>query len=182
MGGDPHYSVLLPTGQLLCFSVQGEKGFSFNLISNELMHMNALFVQDSVRDEVTWIGSLGIVVRNTPYKKSNVTKLRFMVEEKKIYIGEEVALQVQKIEKLTFSNGKLMINDSSRRKGEKSPEVYVDLQDVGLSFKVRFTKSKHLDLSWERVEKQPADSHGIIGEGYLKIMYSTVGGVLIVRI
>ena len=173
MGGDPHYSVLLPSGQLLCFSVQGETGFSFNLISNKLMHMNALFVQDSVRDEVTWIGSLGIVVRNTPYKKSDVTKLRFVVEEKKIYIGEEVALQVQKIEKLTFSNGKLMINESSRTKGEKSPEVYVDLQDVGLSFKVRFTKSKHLDLSWERVDKQPADSHGMIGEGYFGVIYCT---------
>ena len=172
MGGDPHYSVLLPSGQLLCFSVQGETGFSFNLISNKLMHMNALFVQDAVRDEVTWIGELGIVVRNTPYKKFKHTKLRFVVEEKKIYIGEEVALQVQKIDKLTFSNGKLMINESSRTKGEKSPEVYVDLQDVGLSFKVRFTKSKHLDLSWERVAKQPADSHGMIGEGYLKlIMY-----------
>ena len=87
--------------------------------------------------------------------------------EKKIYIGDEVALQVQKIEKLAFSNGKLMISESSRTKGEKSPEVYVDLQDVGLSFKVRFTKSKHLDLSWDRVAKQPTDSHGMIGKGCL---------------
>ena len=170
MGGDPHYSVLLPSGQLLCFSVQGETGFSFNLISNKLMHMNALFVQDAVRDEVTWIGELGIVVRNTPYKKFNVTKLRFVVEEKTIYIGEKVVLQVQRIDKLTFSNGKLLIAESSRTKGEKSPEVYVDLQDVGLSFKVRFTKSKHLDLSWERVAKQPADSHGMIGESCLEII------------
>ena len=150
--------------------MHGETGFSFNLISNELMHMNALFVQDSVRDEVTWISSLGIVVRNAPYKQSKVTKLRFVVEEKMIYIGEEVALQVQKIERLTFSNGKLMINESSRPKGAKSPEVHVDLQDARLSFKVRFTNSKHLDLTWERVEKQPADSHGLIGEGCLRVI------------
>ena len=53
MGGDPHFSIMLPTKQQLCYSIQGESGFTFNLISNELMQMNALFVADSKREEVT---------------------------------------------------------------------------------------------------------------------------------
>ena len=165
MGDDPHFSILLPTGQMLCFSVQGEKGFSFNLISNKLVHMNALFTPDPIRDEVTWIGSLGIVVKNTPYKTSNVTKLRFEVQEKKVYIGHEVALSVENIDNLSFSSGKLRISETSKNGTEKTPEVTVHLKDVGLSFRVQY-KTRHLDLLWDRVEKQPNNSHGIIGEHY----------------
>ncbi len=47
LGDDPHYSILLPSGQLLCYSVQGEHNFTFNLISNSLLQMNALFVPDN---------------------------------------------------------------------------------------------------------------------------------------
>ena len=165
VGGDPHYSVLLPTGQLLCFSVHGEKDFSFNLISNDLMHMNALFIQDPIRDEITWIGSLGIVVKNTPtlYSKSNVTRLRFEAGEKMVYIGDKVTLVAQKVARITFSNGKLTISEMPGHKKMKRHEVHVDLQDVGLSFSVRFVKN-HLDLAWERVDKQPNNFHGMIGE------------------
>ena len=165
MGGDPHYSVLLPTGQMLCFSVHGEKGFSFNLVSNSQMHMNALFIPDSRREEITWIGSLGITVRNTPnpYRKSNVTKLRFEAEEKKVYIGDKVTLLAQKVDRLTFRNGKLTISQVSRPKSAKYYMVYVDLQDVGLSFSVKFIR-KHLDMTWKWVDHQPTDSHGLIGK------------------
>ena len=163
MGGDPHYSVLLPNGQLLCFSVHGNRDFSFNLISNNLMHMNALFIPDPVRDEITWIGSLGIVVRNTPYKKSNVTKLRFEAREKKVYIGDEASLDVKNVEKLVFLNGKLIISEAPMlRKIADHPEVHVDLQDIGIGFKVRFMKNS-LDMTWEKVDQQPRDSHGLIG-------------------
>ena len=92
MALDPHYSILLPTGQLLCFTVHVQSGFSFNLISNKQMHMNALFVQDPRREEITWIGSLGVVLRVTKYKHSIVTKLRIDAIEKKIYVGDKVTL------------------------------------------------------------------------------------------
>jgi hypothetical protein len=48
-GDDPHFSIVLPSSRLLCFTVQGEHGFAFNLINNEHLHMNALFVPDSQR-------------------------------------------------------------------------------------------------------------------------------------
>ncbi len=51
-GDDPHFSIVLPSGRLLCYTVQGEHGFSFNLISNKKMTMNARFVPDSRRSEV----------------------------------------------------------------------------------------------------------------------------------
>ena len=166
MGGDPHYSLMLPTGQLLCFSVHGEKNFPFNLISNSLLQMNAFFIEDARREEITWIGSLGVVVQHATYKKSNATKMRFEAKEQTIYINNGVSLLAKRVEKLTLANGKLTITEGLRRRGDRKPEVEVDLVDVGLHFTVRFVKKRHLDMSWKKVDLQPADSHGIIGKSF----------------
>ena len=166
MGGDPHYSIMLPSGQLLCFSVHGEKDFPFNLISNNLLQMNAFFIEDALRDEITWIGSLGVVVHNVHYKKSNSTKIRFEAKNQMIHINNGVTLHARKVEKLTLAHGKLTVTEALRRRGDKKPVVEVDLVDVGLAFSVRFVKKRHLDMSWKRVHHQPADSHGLIGEQY----------------
>ena len=148
---------------MLCFSVHGEPGFTFNLISNKWLQMNARFVQDPIREEITWIGSLGIVVFHSSYKDDNTTKIRFEAKEKKIYIGSDVSLQVQKIEKLKFENGRLSISEAMRAKSENRPEVEVELVDAAFSFTVRFVKSTHVDIFWNKVGKQDSKSHGIIG-------------------
>ena len=158
-GGDPHFSIVLPTGQLLCFTVQGEHNFAFNLISNEKVQINAMFLPDSRRPEVTWMGSIGITALNSGYKKSNGTSLRFVAKEKKIYIGDKVVLSARKIEKLTFTDGKLTISEALP---VKHPEVLVDLHDVSLSFSIKF-KKEHLDIFWRSTGAQTVNSHGLIG-------------------
>ena len=164
MGGDPHYSIMLPSGQLLCFSVHGEKNFPFNLISNSLLQMNAFFIEDARREEITWIGSLGVVVQHSSYKKSNTTKMRFDAQEQMIYISNGVSLHAKRVERLMLANGKLTVTEAVRKNAEKNAEVEVDLVDVGLAFSVRFVKKRHLDMSWRKVSQQPTDSHGIIGK------------------
>lgn len=172
MGGDPHFSIVLPTKQLLCFSLQGEHGFVFNLISSPQLQMNALFVPDAVRSEVTWLGSLGVVIKNNVFKRSNVTKMRFVANTKKIYIGDKVKLNADAVEKLTFVNGKLQISEAERDVSQKSHlEVQVDLVDLGLSFAVWFVKGNHLDMKWNNVLQQPKNSHGIIGMLVIKFRY-----------
>jgi len=160
---DPHYSILLPTGQVLCFTVHGQSGFPFNLISNKQMHMNALFVQDPKREEVTWIGSLGVIMKGIKYKRINTLKLRFDASGKRIYIGDKVTLLAQEIERVTFNRGKLSISEANSN--PEHPVVHVDLQDVGLSLTVRFKKF-HLDIVWNKVNEQPKDSHGLIGKSH----------------
>lgn len=164
MGGDPHFSIVLPTKQLLCFSLQGEHGFVFNLISGPQLQMNALFVPDAVRSEVTWLGSLGVVIKNNAFKRSNTTKLRFVADTKKIYIGDKIKLNADAVEKLTFVNGKLQISEAERDSSQRTHlEVQVDLMDLGLNFAVWFVKGNHLDMKWNNVLQQPKNSHGLIG-------------------
>jgi len=158
--GDPHFSVLLPNNQRLCYTVQGEHSYSFNLISNRLLQMNARFIPDPIRDEVTWIGSLGIVVKG---KMSNVTRVRFEAADKTVHIGDKLSLHVKKIDKLTFSNGKLVISEAPKDRKARGYHLEVELVDIGIHFWVEFVKD-HLDMSWYKVGKQPPKSHGIIGE------------------
>ena len=163
VGDDPHFSIAMPSGQLLCYTVQGEHGFTFNLISNKKIHMNAMFVPDSRREEVTWLGSMGIVIHSSSYKRSNGTALRFEAKANTIHIGNKIMLKARNIEKLTFSDGKLTISEAPPVEGFKYPTVYVDLQDVGLSFTIKFM-NEHLDLFWHSTGQVIGDSHGIIGK------------------
>ena len=163
LGDDPHFSIVLPSGKLLCYTVQGEHGFSFNLISNKKMTMNAKFVPDSRRSEVTWIGSMGIVVRDNTYKQANATALRFEARERKVYIGDKVELEARNIERLTFKNGKLTISEAPPSEGFKYPSLYVDLQDVEITFTMKFM-NEHLDIFWHRTGGKIPDSHGLIGK------------------
>ena len=162
-GDDPHFSIVLPSGKLLCYTVQGEHGFSFNLISNKKMTMNAKFVPDSRRSEVTWMGSMGIIVRDNTYKQANATALRFEAMEKKVYIGDKVELAARNIDKMTFKNGKLTISEATPTEGFKYPSIYVDLQDVEITFTMKFM-NEHLDIFWHRTGGKIPDSHGLIGK------------------
>ena len=82
--GDPHFNIMLPNKQSLCFTLQGEHGFVFNLLSNQLLQMNALFVPDKERSEVTWLDLLRLVVKNNHFEKSNITKVRLVADERMI--------------------------------------------------------------------------------------------------
>jgi len=124
--------------------------------------MNAMFVPDSHREEVTWIGSIGIVVQNCHYKQSNATYLRFETKCKKIYIRDKVVLEAKNIEKLILVKGKLTISEAPPFEGFKYPSVIVDLQDVDLNFTIKFM-GEHLDLFWHNTGMQTEDSHGLIG-------------------
>ena len=163
VGDDPHFAVTLESGKTLCYTVQGEHGFAFNLISNQKVYMNAMFVPDRDREEVTWLGNMGIVVNNNGYKKSNMTKLRFEAIKNKIHVDDQMVLDARNIEKITIQNGKLTISEAPPMEGYKQPFVRVDLKDVELSFSVKFM-TEHLDLYWHSTGQNLADSHGLIGK------------------
>jgi hypothetical protein len=163
IGDDPHFAVTLESGKTLCYTVQGEHGFAFNLISNQKVYMNAMFVPDRDREEVTWLGTMGIVVNNNGYKKSNMTKLRFEAIKNKIHVDDQMVLEARNIEKITIQNGKLTISEAPPVDGYKTPFVRIDLKDVELSFSVKFM-TEHLDLYWHSTGQNLADSHGLIGQ------------------
>ena len=171
VGDDPHFAVGLPDGKLLCYTVQGEHGFAFNLISNKRLYMNAMFVPDAKRKEVTWLGNMGIVIKNHGLKKTNMTKLRFQAIKNLIHIDDQMSLDARNIDKLTFENGKLTISEALPVEGYKQPMVRIDLVDVELSFSIKFM-TEHLDLFWHSTGQKLADSHGLIGKEAASVFVS----------
>jgi len=130
---------------------------SFNLITSTRLIMNAMFIPDSHRKEVTWLGSIGVVVANSQYQGSNLTKL------KEVHIAEKVTLKAKNIEKLTFHEGKQTISEAPPKEGFQYPAVKVNLNDVGLTFTIKYTGS-HLGMFWHSVGEQREDSHGLVGK------------------
>ena len=161
-GGDPHFSVLLPDNHILCYTVQGERGSVFNLISHKNLHMNALFVPNSGKRNATWIGALGVVIGNSQ-QSSNVTKITINATSKNICVGDGITLAAKNVQELHVKHGELLSSISNSQKHSGNPRVKVILEDVGLQFIVRFTQ-KHLEVFWQRMGILSKDSHGLIGK------------------
>jgi len=161
-GGDPHFSVVLPDNQILCYTVQGEHDSVFNLISHKNLHMNALFVPNSGKRNATWIGALGVVIGNSQ-QSSNVTKITINATSKNICVGDGITLAAKNVQELHVQHGELLSSIPNTQKDSGVPRVKVILEDVGLQFVVRFTQ-QHLEVFWHRMEILSKDSHGLIGK------------------
>ena len=168
LGDDPHFAVLLPSGVFLCYSIQGEHDKVFNLISNPDVHINALFIPDAKREEVTWIGSLGIVTHPRHSGCGNQTRISFSIHNSSVTVtnlpgegSKTVSWKSTEITALSISNCK--INIALRSDHVKHPIVEVALHDIKLNFAVKFQNS-HLDIFWHAVGEQPELSHGLIGQ------------------
>ena len=160
LGDDPHFSVVLPSKRLLCFSVQGTHGLNYNLISNKHLVMNARFVPDSRRDEVTWIGSLGLTIHGSNYWGGNKIAIRFESIPPSVSINDRAKFDPHDIQHIVVINGKLRIMEGELVKGFKYPSVKFSVASI--SFSVVF-KREHLDLFWHSTQQQTENSHGLIG-------------------
>ena len=158
MGSDPHFSVHLPSGHTLCYTVQGEHNTNFNLYSSNRLKINARFVPDEITDN-TWLGVIGITIIDSGNK---ATQLMFEASNQQIYIADDVILKASTIEKLVFKDGRLVIVNTPRRLSLISPKVHVDIRDSRLNFTISFVKNQHLDLLWHSTG-QDESMHGIIG-------------------
>ena len=170
LGDDPHFAVLLPSRMFLCYSVQGEPDHVFNLISNRDLHINALFVPDPKREEVTWIGGLGIV--SHPSNGGNVTFVSFTTKNSSVTITSHLRIGGNSFLKTISMKAKhvasiTLVKDDIHIKQHMSlsdkPTVNVVLGDVKLDFTVKFD-NLHLDMFWHNVGVQARSSHGLIGQ------------------
>lgn len=164
VGGDPHFSIVLPNNELFCYTIQGEIGSVYNLISNKNFHINALFVHNSGKRSrnATWIGALGVVIFNN---QSSDTKLTFdgSVGLIDIAAADGIPLAAKSIQGIDFHDGELSLSPVHGQKQKGNPSVTVSADDIGLRFTVRFTR-KHLEIFWQSVGQHSDDSHGLIGE------------------
>ena len=150
--------MLLPSGCLLCYTIQGQANSFFNLINNENLVMNALFVPDpnptfKIR---TWLGQIGIIVKGV----EKHIQLVFTASTREITLNKRVSIPLNSVEKLSFRTGKLVMMES---KQTQHPRIYIDYDDAGLHLSVVFINDHRLDLIWHSTNKITGKSRGLIG-------------------
>ena len=160
-GSDPHFAIRLSEGELLCYTFQGRHNTIFNLLGNDHLQMNALFVPDVTDYDNTWLGAIGVTALHDGKK---TTTLRFTAADHLVRIGERVQLDAKTIKKLTLNKGELSILEAPSNKTKLYPRVQVDFVDSKLSFTVGFTKNSHLDLYWHSTGIPSKMSSGVIGK------------------
>ena len=158
MGSDPHFSVLLPSGTLLCYTVQGQANSFFNLISNEHLAMNALFVPDPNPElkVKTWLGQIGITVKGAEKR----IQLVFTAATSEVTVNKKVSIPSSTVEKLSFRTGKLVMMET---KQTRHPRIYIEYDDAGLHLSIVFVNDHHLDLIWHSTSKITGKSRGLVG-------------------
>ena len=124
------------------------------------MTINAQFVKDKVRDEVTWISRIGVAVKGRKQHShkgalGGTSTLRFEALSKLVYVNERNKFKARDIEKITLTRNKLTVINRPRHSpampfNKSSISVTVDLPDIPLSFSVDFI-GDHLDIIYYRI-------------------------------
>ena len=173
MGDDPHFSVVLKGGEILCYTVHGDHYRTYNLLSTKRMQINGRFIPDATHKTVTWIGSLAIVFLERDSRK---TFLKFDTVGSIISINERANLSAKNIAMIAVEGGAFKLVEATPTDEFRYPQVRVELVDVGVSFSVVF-KREHLDLLWHhtkecRGSRCTGHAHGLIGMCCVRYMLS----------
>ena len=165
-GDDPHFAVLLPSKDQLCFTVQGEQGFIFNLVTSSQLTINALFVQDSIREEITWMGTISVILNHDSYKGATRTTLRFDANSHLVYINEREKFDARQISVISLANGSLEADARYYQVYQNSsdyPTITINVN--GLHFSVQYVNS-HLNLIYQNIPAtiDECDYSGLLGQ------------------
>ena len=169
-GADPHFTCPLRNGEMLCFNVQGEPNFSFNLISSKYINLNALFVtpaeeeSKSIDADATFVGDLGLVVKSKNLKE--MVKIKISASDHSINVlGSHTILMDNSVTVKINEEGKAIVKSTtptSTVSKEKNAWLYIDTE-YGFGMKIRFLK-KHLDMFITDNSGFTNNTHGLLGK------------------
>ena len=160
MGLDPHFIVLLPGGEKLCYSVQGQPGKIFSLFKNEIVQVNAQYVPAHGRHHSTYLGAVGI----TCFKGAPIT-IVFTAINQMITISSGLEIDARQIVEITFKDNDVILTeaDEEAKKAHRHHGIHVEVTDLKLAFSVWIMDSAYLDVTWHSPGHLKQDSQGLIG-------------------
>ena len=151
----------------MCFSVQGEPDFAFNLISDKYIKLNGQFVlpaeeeSHTISNVSTFLGDLGLVITNQKTNSSTVIKVSAV--DHSVLVGN--SLTIVKDRPVTVNVFEKVITSvdahvQTTRLRDESAWLFISTDGFGI--KVRFYK-KHLDMFLTKTNGLTKDAHGLIG-------------------
>ena len=167
---DPHFYLPLVNGDHMCFSVQGEPNFAFNLISDECIKLNAQFVlpakdgSNTIANVSTFLGDLGMVVHNQNTDKDVV--IHVSAQDHSVLVGNSLTVVKDKPVFVDVLNSKVSVDvniNKQTTKLTKDESAWLYINTEGFGIKVRFYK-KHLDMFFTTTSGLSKKAHGLIGK------------------
>lgn len=162
-GADPHFTCPLRNGEMLCFNVQGEPDFIFNLISSNYINLNALFVKPSGEEsrsidaDSTFVGAVGLSVKSKNY--SETVKIKISAFDHSIdVLGSHTIVKDSAITVKVNKDGKANVAIGA----SSEALLYVETE-YGFAIKIRFLK-KHLDMFITENSGFTNNTHGLLGK------------------
>ena len=149
---------------MLCFNVQGEPDFIFNLISSKYINLNALFARPAVEEsrsidaDSTFVSDIGLLVKSKHQKKP--VKIKISASDHSVNVlGSHTIVTDSSITVKISKNGDISVSTASK---ENDVMLYVETE-YGFAIKVRFLK-KHLDMFITDNSGFINNTHGLLGE------------------
>jgi len=170
VGNDPHFFIPLSNGDNLCYSVQGQPDFMFNLIKDKFVQLNAQFVlpagdeSNTIANVSTFLGNLGLLLRSPT--TSRVIAIEVSAEHHNVKVSDQVVLLQDKPITITVSNNfNITTNIHSEvldKLKDETAWLHI-ISEFGFALKVKFYK-KHLDMMITKSRGLTNNAHGLIGK------------------
>ena len=160
----------LSNGEHICFNVQGEPNFAFNLINDKYIQLNSQFVlpaedeSHTIANVSTFLGDLGIVIRNQYNDKAIVIHVSAQDHSVNI-VGNSLNVVKDKPVFVDVSSSTVAISFAidATPKLLKDESAWLHINTEGFGIKVKFYK-KHLDMFLTKTSGLGKDAHGLIGK------------------
>ena len=168
-GMDPHFAVPLLNGQDMCYSLQGEPYFAFNLISDPTISINSYFIppENENSKASTFLGDIGILVQPEECKghcnPEDITKIAISASDRSVLLGGSRTKLKNRHVKVFVENGTATIKLGNVLRKEDHPSLTMTVAQPPLSFIVQFV-NEHLDLIVRDFSGISSSAHGIMGK------------------
>lgn len=157
----------------MCFSVQGEPNFPFNLINDKYIQLNGQFVlpaedeSHTIANVSTFLGDLGMVIKNQDTGKPVV--IHVSAKDHSVLVGNSLTVVKDKSVLVDISNNTSTVSiktNGQPTKHMKDESTWLYINTEGFGIKVKFYK-KHLDMLLTETSGLSKDAHGLIGNLYI---------------
>jgi len=151
----------------MCFSIQGEPNFAFNLIKDEYIQLNAQFVlpaeeeSHTISNVSTFLGDLGLAIRNQ--ETGDVTVIKVSASDHSVLVDHSLTVVEDKPVRVdVFKEVTIKVDAHAQINKPKDESAWLHINTDGFGIKVRFYK-KHLDMFLAKTDGLTKDAHGLIG-------------------
>ena len=169
---DPHFYSPLANGDHLCFCIQGQPNFAFNLIDDPYIQLNVQFVlpaedeSNAIANVSTFLGDLGMIIQNQYSAASKAVVIHVSAQDHSIKVGNSLTIVKDEPVVVNIFNHTVTIAISTNKQtsnltNDESAWLYINTEGFGI--KVRFYK-KHLDMFFTKTTGLSKDVHGLIGK------------------